>query len=127
MLLNIHKTGIRIMELGFFYMPKFIVKYDIKNTIIILNNTKFTLICFAITTAFILNIGLGSLFVALTYFFGARENLNLTHAIIQSINAAMSLVTVLAIVLGYPQRNKLPLFNHLLSQCQLIFRGNLAI
>jgi hypothetical protein len=128
MLLQIQKTAIRMMEVGFFSMPKFILKYDLENFNISLNNTKFTYTCFAITTLFVLNIGLGSLYVALTYFCGSRENVDFTQAIIQIINALMALVTVFGIVFGLPKiSKKLPLINHILSQCQLNFKRNLYL
>jgi hypothetical protein len=113
------------MEIGFFYMPKFIFKYDLENFSISMNNTKLTYTCFAVTTLFILNIGVGSLYVALTYFCGSRENADFTQAIIQSIIAVMSFLTVFGIVFGLPQiSKKLPLLNHILHHCQLNFKRN---
>ncbi len=123
MLLKVHKTGIQIMDPGFFYMPSFILKNNIDNFNILLDSTRSTLTCFAITTFFVLNIGLASVYVSLTYFCGQRENANLTHAIIQSINSMMCLLTMLGVYIILPSiSKKLPLVNQTLSQCQLNFK-----
>lgn len=105
-------------------MPTFVVKYDLEKSNFKLNNTKFIYIYFAVTTTFVLNIGLRSLYEALT-FFEYSLNADLIHAQLRSFNAMMSLVTNLSIVLGLPSASKLYLLNDFPSQSQLMFQTNL--
>lgn len=121
MLLDVHKTGLRIMETGFFYMPPFPFKYDVENVSIVLYFNKFTKKTFPITTSFIFMLSMSSLYVSLTYFFGYRTNADLTMAILQLLCSFAALFAVFLVLLVKSLIPKIPLVNYLLSRSRVIF------
>lgn len=121
MLLDVHKTGLRIMETGFFYMPPFPLKYDVENVSIMLNYNKFTKKSFPITASLIFLLSMSSLYVSLTYFLGFRTNADLTMTILQLLSCFSALFAVFLVLLAKSLKPKIPLFNYLLSRFRVIF------